>query len=406
MAGWTRRVLRSRGIAPLVAVALLAFVGWTLWLASSVHQLRGTLEDHVRWIRVVGDPETPEPALRGALDEMGASALALDATAARRALDDDRFEATRRDELVAGLRAETGRISATLGQRWTQLQLLAALSLALVALVALLFTLARRQVRELDALGHVLAERLEELEERDAELEARLHEIEDREQLLRTVAASVVHEINNPLCYVTMSLGSVERELARLEDAGDASGRLRIMSKRAIEGADRVARIAQDLKRLTAQTASESAPVPIGDLLDTALRLSGGRLKRHDVVRRLPDELPAVLGDRHRLEQVFLNLLLNAGDAFGDGRRGEVVVRAEADGDAVAIEVHDDGDGIAEADLERVFDPFVTTKGDAGTGLGLYVARQIVESHGGLLTLTSREGDGTSVRVVLPVADA
>ena len=106
------------------------------------------------------------------------------------------------------------------------------------------------------------------------------------------------------------------------------------------------------------------------------------------------------------VEQVFLNLLLNAGDAFGDGRRGEVVVRAEADGDAVAIEVHDDGDGIAEADLERVFDPFVTTKGDAGTGLGLYVARQIVESHGGLLTLTSREGDGTSVRVVLPVADA
>lgn len=82
------------------------------------------------------------------------------------------------------------------------------------------------------------------------------------------------------------------------------------------------------------------------------------------------------------------------------------MVRAEADGDAVAIEVHDDGDGIAEADLERVFDPFVTTKGDAGTGLGLYVARQIVESHGGLLTLTSREGDGTSVRVVLPVADA
>jgi len=175
------------------------------------------------------------------------------------------------------------------------------------------------------------------------------------------------------------------------------------MAGRAVEGADRVAQITRDLRDLTLPDSNETGPVELRKVLTAAARLSNGRMQSATLTLEIPDDLPSIPGDARRLEQVFLNLLINAADACRERGHAKIVLRANADHEHVSVEVEDEGDGIASQELERIFDPFFTTKGDAGTGLGLYVAKHVVESHGGLLAVSSRRGEGTTVRVVLPV---
>lgn len=413
----TARLLRPAWTGPVVFAALLAFALWAVSLSVAVRDGRDAVEQRVRWLRVLteslGDEaRSPSSALEAAFEEMaraparddlpapGVAALGREGVTAlaRGEVDDALVTRTMR-----ALRAETGVLSGQLGDRWSELTLLVLIALFVAWLAAALYVVARRQVFELDALRSDLAKRFLELEERDRQLEEQVHELRDRDQLLRTVAASIVHEINNPLTYVSLSLSSVQRELAALDAPPEVAARLVRMARRAVEGADRVARIARDLRQLTLPTEGEAGEVDLRRVLEAATRLSSGRMHRAAVTLDLAETLPNVRGDERRLEQVFLNLLLNAADAFA-ATDGKIVVRAIDEDDRVSVEVHDDGPGIDEATLERVFDPFFTTKGDAGTGLGLYVARHIVESHGGQLTLVSAAGEGTSVRVVLPVA--
>jgi signal transduction histidine kinase len=117
----------------------------------------------------------------------------------------------------------------------------------------------------------------------------------------------------------------------------------------------------------------------------------------------LPPELPTVCADARRLAQVFLNLLLNAGDAMGGAGRVSIAARADADG--VAVEVRDSGPGIPPADLPRVLEPFFTTKpAGQGTGLGLAISQGIVESFGGTLSATNAPGGGAVFTVWLRAA--
>src|SRR5262249_18718232 len=113
----------------------------------------------------------------------------------------------------------------------------------------------------------------------------------------------------------------------------------------------------------------------------------------------VPPDLPPLYGVRDQLVQVFLNLLLNAGDATGKGGRIEVRAR-EGDG-WLEITVRDDGPGIAPEDAARLFQPYFTTK-KHGTGLGLFVTRKLVADHGGTVDFSSRPGEGTTFRVLLP----
>lgn len=281
--------------------------------------------------------------------------------------------------------------------------MLVVVALFLAWMLAALYVVARRQVFQLDALRADLARRLVELGERDQEIAVRLAELEDRDRMLRTVAASVVHEINNPLTYVSLNLSTVKRELEKLEVPADVMERLVRMAGRAVEGADRVAQITRDLRDLTLPDSSETGPVELRKVLTAAARLSNGRMQSATLTLEVPDDLPSIAGDARRLEQVFLNLLINAADACRERGHAKIVLRASADEERVSIEVEDEGEGIASQELDRVFDPFFTTKGEAGTGLGLYVAKHVVESHGGLLVVSSRRGEGTTVRVVLPI---
>jgi C4-dicarboxylate-specific signal transduction histidine kinase len=248
-----------------------------------------------------------------------------------------------------------------------------------------------------------LAAKVSELQRSNAELAAA------RESLLRTerlatvgrLAAGVAHEVGNPLGAIG---GYAELARARLAGRGGDAELLDWMERIAAETL-RIDRIVRELLDFARASSPTLAPVEVGAALEAALRLAQVQPRFRDVEVTLdhPPALPRVLGDEGRLGQVFLNLLLNAGDAMGGS--GPLRIAARDAGEEVEVEVADRGPGIGEADLPRIFDPFFTTKPPGeGTGLGLSVCHSIVESFGGRVSAANREGGGAVFTVRLRVA--
>src|SRR5512137_61162 len=216
-----------------------------------------------------------------------------------------------------------------------------------------------------------------------------------RSEKLATVgrlAAGVAHEVGNPLGAV-----SGYAELARGCLQPDADPRLRDALERIAAAADRIDRIVRDLLDFARPAPLEVRAVSVAHALDAALRLAAvqARFRGVEVEIRLPEDLPPVLADERHLSQVFLNLLLNAGDAMGG--EGQVRAAARRSGDRVVVEVSDSGPGIAAEDLPRIFDPFFTTKEPGqGSGLGLAICHSVVESLGGTIDVASPHGGGAT----------
>jgi signal transduction histidine kinase len=174
------------------------------------------------------------------------------------------------------------------------------------------------------------------------------------------------------------------------------------------EGLERTSRLVGDLRDFAAPGGRSSSQVDVGRGLRSTLQLV--RHLFHQAGVELRDEvapdLPTLEGDSRALNQVFLNLLKNAAEAF-EGRRGHVDVRARSEGGTVVVEIQDDGPGIAPELRERLFEPFFSTKpAGRGTGLGLSISQRIVAEHGGRIELDSEPGRGTTARVWLPVERA
>lgn len=247
-----------------------------------------------------------------------------------------------------------------------------------------------------------LAEKLAELERTNRAL-AEARETSLRAERLATVgrlASGVAHEVGNPLGAVA---GYADLALDRLragavDEAADLVGRI---------GAEaaRIDRIVRDLLDFARPLPASIAPAAVAAVMDGAVRLARVQPRFRDVKVEweVPPDLPPVLADEGRLAQVFLNLLLNAGDAMAGA--GAVRVAARAAGATVEVTVADRGPGIPAEALPRVFDPFFTTKPPgAGTGLGLAVSHGIVQSMGGEISAESAPGGGAVFRVTLPVA--
>jgi PAS domain S-box-containing protein len=210
------------------------------------------------------------------------------------------------------------------------------------------------------------------------------------------LAAGVAHEINNPLGGILNCLYNLRKKSVSLERATEYLASME-------EGLRRVQKIVRQLLDFSQQHDPELAPTEVNAIIERVLTLTsyafeGTRVRLH---RELGHELPPLLADRHMLEQVLMNLILNAVQAI----RGEgvVTVRTGHDGPWCTIEVEDTGSGIPPDVLPKIFDPFFTTKGQGeGTGLGLSVSLGIVERHGGEIAVKSQVGRGTTFIVRLP----
>jgi signal transduction histidine kinase len=213
---------------------------------------------------------------------------------------------------------------------------------------------------------------------------------------IATLVAGLAHEIGTPMGVIQGHAKMLESSVA----GDDASWRLQTIQDQIA----RISRIIQMLLNMARPRRSRRQPVSLEPLLETTLSFLSEKLARRQVeVVREFEPVSSVIGDPERLQQLFLNLFLNAADAMPDGGQLGLKLRTE-DGEVVA-RVADTGAGIPEADLERVFDPFFTTKpAGEGNGLGLMVCRGIVGDHGGSIEATSCEGQGSEFVIRLPAA--
>jgi two-component system NtrC family sensor kinase len=255
------------------------------------------------------------------------------------------------------------------------------------------------------------------VEEQVAVLEERQRQLYQAEKLAAVgqLAAGIAHEINNPIGFIRSNvntfggyLGKVAALKSRLDtavwkdldlDFVLADGRELVADS--IAGIDRIARIVKDLRGFSNIDRPEEEVIDVNDSLRAAASVIEGQKPAGVAVRLDLRPLPPLLCLPGHLNQVFLNVLINALQAVGD--RGEIRVASRAEGTRIVVAIGDDGPGIAPEILDRVFDPFFTTRAvGQGTGLGLTVARDIVRAHDGSISLESTPGRGTTVTIGLP----
>jgi two-component system NtrC family sensor kinase len=232
------------------------------------------------------------------------------------------------------------------------------------------------------------------------------HQLSQAEKLaaLGQTMSGVAHELNNPLATI---LACAERLSGRPLDAT-----LRRDLDAIHNAAERAARIVRNLQTFARKRHTTRTSVDLNQVIrDTlALRMFDHRPSGVNIQDELEPRLPTVFADPHQIQQILLNLMSNAEQAMLDSHgRGTLIVRSRQDpeGDAVVIDVQDDGPGVPEELRGRIFDPFFTTKAvGKGTGLGLTVAYAIAEEHGGRLSLASEEGHGACFSLALPATGA
>jgi signal transduction histidine kinase len=275
-----------------------------------------------------------------------------------------------------------------------------------------------------------------ELQQRHEELQRTYDRLASaQEQLLQSekmasigqLAAGVAHEINNPIGYVHSNLGTLrdyvssllallEHYAAQLPSDGDDAlrqlrerldidfivGDLPQLLDESREGIERVTKIVQDLKEFSHVGDETPRAVDLHKGLDSTLNIVWNDLKYKVQLDKHYGELPLVECNPSELNQVFMNLLINAGQAIAE--RGTITLATGVDEGMAWVSVTDSGCGIPNDALQRIFDPFFTTKPiGRGTGLGLAIAYRIVAKHNGRIEVRSRPGFGSTFRVVLPI---
>ncbi len=283
-----------------------------------------------------------------------------------------------------------------------------------------------------------VAERTKELEESLTKLEQAQNQMIHQVKMasIGRLAAGVAHEINNPTGFLlsnTQTLSeyvtaftrildlyaqwensseektreTIRREIIRLksdEEFEFIKEDIRSLLRDSETGVRRISKIVKGLQTFAREENEGFVSVSLTDVAEDSLQVVWNKLKYHCTVEKIFSETPPILGNPGQLEQVVINLLLNAADAVAD--RGRIVIRTglRQNPPAVILEVEDDGAGIPQDVRERIFEPFFTTKeGDKGTGLGLAISHGIVERHHGKIELESTLGKGSLFRVVLPL---
>jgi signal transduction histidine kinase len=230
-----------------------------------------------------------------------------------------------------------------------------------------------------------------------AELEQRLVQA-DKLSSIGLLAAGVAHEVNTPLAVISTYAQMLAKQVA--EDSQKS-----LILEKIAKQTFRASEIVNSLLNFSRTSTTTFGPLGVNRVIQETLSLLEHQLEKSGIGIHsdLDSDLPQVIGNAGKLQQVFLNLFLNARDAMNSG--GVLEVRTWSDGVGVRIEVSDTGSGISPEHLHRIYDPFFTTKpARKGTGLGLSVTYGIIQEHGGSIEVSNRRGGGACFRVELPAA--
>ncbi len=223
------------------------------------------------------------------------------------------------------------------------------------------------------------------------------------------MSAGVAHELNSPLTAIVGNSQLLLRET-------DPSSPHYQLIKDIKNSGTRCQRIIQNLLTFSRQEEYTFEEINMNEVVESALGLLSYQIEKSnmELVKKLAPELPLLLGNEHGLEQIVINLLLNAKDAIeskalveANGKKGKITIETCASDKVVAVNVSDNGNGIDDVDLPHVFNPFFTTKRvGRGTGLGLSVSLGIAQSHGGVIDVESIVGEGSTFSLILPLDKA
>ncbi len=285
-------------------------------------------------------------------------------------------------------------------------------------------------------LGHSLVESQKmagELDEAYQQLKATQSQILQQEKMASVgqLAAGVAHEINNPMGFITSNLSSLQRyqdkltayieqleswlqgegsaaileqmkELKKKQKISFVLEDIRDLIEESNDGAVRVRDIVQNLKSFSRVDQTEFTPADINECLESTLAIAMNEIKYKATVEKDFGTLPLLPCFPQQLNQVFLNILVNAAQAIE--KKGEIKIKTRAEAGQVKITISDNGSGIPENIREKIFEPFFTTKEvGKGTGLGMSISYDIIKEHHGQINVESEAGQGTTFTIVLPL---
>jgi two-component system NtrC family sensor kinase len=256
------------------------------------------------------------------------------------------------------------------------------------------------ELRDLAETFNFMAAALKKRDEKVREFTTRRIMESERLAYIGQLAAGVAHEINNPLT------GIVTYSHLLLERASTANGTRQSLEK-IVKQADRCRDIIRGLLDFSRQRKPEKRLSSVNRVLEECVSLVDNQVLFHNIriVRRLSPSLPQVFMDPSQVQQVFMNMILNAAEAMNEGGQLTLTTRYEPGAQMVEVEFTDTGHGIKDEDLDRIFSPFFTTKEVGhGTGLGLAISYGIVKEHRGTITVESEEGHGATFAICLPVS--
>ena len=280
---------------------------------------------------------------------------------------------------------------------------------------ALVQNVSRDEMGELSAAFNQMTASLKsariELEEWGKNLEAKVAERtlaikQMQTQLIRSeklvslgrLVAGITHEINNPLTGILM-FANLTNDSPKLDPS------LKSDMDVIINEAQRCAKIVKGLLDFSRESIPQKKPTSLNKVMEATLALIGRQSSFHNIniTRDYQPDLPLIPIDENQMEQVFINMLLNASQSMPGG--GTIHIKTYTENDEYAcLKITDTGAGISEENLEKIFDPFFTTKSDKGMGLGLSVSYGIVERHGGTIEVQSKVNEGTTFTIKLPLS--
>lgn len=285
----------------------------------------------------------------------------------------------------------------------------------------------------------------EELRRSNRQLESALRQLhEQRDAIVQSeklasigqLAAGVAHEINNPIGYVTSNLATISEyietmrtllslyrerdgleaqdprrtelevriaEISNEEDLDFVLADIDAVLRESVEGTTRVTEIVQNLKSFARDDSLQSKPYDLNECVESMVRLVWNELKYSCTVEKDLGEIPAMVGHGGRINQVIMNILVNAAHAIGS-EQGTITIRTRAYQEEAEVAITDTGCGMTPETIARAFEPFYTTKDiGKGTGLGLSISHGIVTDHGGRIEVESAPGRGSTFRILLPL---